>query len=60
MCIRDRVYAVKKGHENIVSLLLKHGARVTGKGFYRKTVLDYAKENKNQRIIDLLQSHGAV
>ncbi|EAY12574.1 hypothetical protein TVAG_154250 [Trichomonas vaginalis G3] len=49
-----------KSITHIVEILLSHGADVNSKDSYRKTALDYAKENGNEKIEDLLISHGAI
>ncbi|EAY12043.1 hypothetical protein TVAG_038900 [Trichomonas vaginalis G3] len=49
-----------KGNTSIVKILLSHGADVNAIDSYRKTALDYAKENGNEKIEKLLISHGAI
>jgi ankyrin repeat protein len=38
-------------------LLEKGGADVNARDYYNKTAFDYAKENNNQEIIDLLENY---
>jgi len=51
--------AVKKGHEEVVKLLLESGANVNAQDKDGKTVLHCAVENKEEKVVQLLLECGA-
>lgn len=53
-------YAARKGHEEIVKLLLQKNANLDAVGYlHRKTPLEWAKENNHQNIIKALEDADA-
>lgn len=51
--------ACAEGRREVAKLLLDHGAAVNAKTRHSKTPLDLARKRRHQRIVELLQKHGA-
>jgi hypothetical protein len=52
-------WACRNGHEDIVSLLLKHGARINAQSNNGFTLLHWATENGREAVASLLLENGA-
>jgi ankyrin repeat protein len=57
--ITPLLVAARYGHENIVKVLLEHGADANYTSEHQNNAWVYAKLNKQNNIIDLLIKHGA-
>ncbi|EDQ86259.1 uncharacterized protein MONBRDRAFT_11038 [Monosiga brevicollis MX1] len=52
-------YACDSGHDNVVEMLLKHGADANAKDKDNKTPLYYACRNCHDNVVGMLLKHGA-
>ncbi|CAN9370155.1 unnamed protein product [Alternaria sp. RS040] len=57
--ITPLLVAARYGHENIVKMLLEHGADANYTSEHRNNASIYAKHNKQNSVIDRLIKHGA-
>jgi ankyrin repeat protein len=57
--ITPLLVAARYGHENIVKMLLEHGADANYTSEHRNNASIYAKHNKQNNVVDLLIKYGA-